>query len=229
MKNYILTLLLVFTTALSAQDQIVWNQVGVVANDGYASDLAKTIDEFYGSIEMPEGVSVSLSAVYHHGLGHEPTHYLNYAGTVDGLVALRQLRGGPEYDAYVNNFSKYGKTISSVHGRTFMRFNADDSDDPISQVWEWRVEDQAAFVKAFNELVEIFKPDGYMSLGGMFGGISTEGESHYVYVTHNDYKAMLEWGPKTPKELAAFEKFIKTVDAFSEFKGTYSAWTVNTY
>ena len=60
------------------------------------------------------------------------------------------------------------------------------------------------------ELVETFKPDGYMSLGGMFGGISTEGESHYVYVTHNDYKAMLEWGPKTPKELAAFEKFIKT-------------------
>ena len=50
MKNYILTLLLVFTAALSAQDQIVWNQVGVVANDGYASDLAKTIDEFYGSI-----------------------------------------------------------------------------------------------------------------------------------------------------------------------------------
>jgi len=29
---------------------------------------------------------------------------------------------------------------------------------------------------------------------------------------------MLEWGPKTPKELAAFEKFIKTVDAFLNLK-----------
>ena len=125
--------------------------------------------------------------VYHSGLGHEPTHYINYAGTVDGLVALRQLRSGSEYNAYVNEFSKYGKTISNTHGRTFMRFNTDDSDDPIAQVWEWRVEDQAAFVKAFSELIETFKPDGYMSLGGMFGGISTEGESHYVYVTPVSY------------------------------------------
>ena len=229
MKNYLLTLLLLLSFSLSAQDQIVWNQAGVVANNGYGADLAQTMDDFYGSIEIPEGASVSLVQVYHSGLGHEPTHYINYAGTVDGLVALRQLRSGSEYNAYVNEFSKYGKTISNTHGRTFMRFNADDSDDPIAQVWEWRVEDQAAFVKAFSELIETFKPDGYMSLGGMFGGISKEGESHYVYVTHDDYKSMLEWGPKTPKELAAFEKFIKTVDAFSDFKGTYSVWTVNTW
>jgi hypothetical protein len=79
------------------------------------------------------------------------------------------------------------------------------------------------------EMLETFKPDGYMSLGGMFGGISSEGESHYVYVTHDSYQAMLEWGPKTPAEQKAFEKFIKTTDAFSVFKGTYSVWTVNSW
>ena len=229
MKNYFLTLFLFISVSISAQDQITWNQVGVVVNDGYASDLVETMDEFYGSIDMPEGASVSLLAVYHSGIGHEPTHYINYAGTVDGLVALRQLRGGPEYESYVNEFSKYGKTISNTHGKTFIRFNTDDSEDPMGQIWQWRVEDQAAFVNAFNELTKTFKPDGYMSLGGMFGGIGSEGESHYIYVTHDDYQQMLEWGPKSTEELAAFEKFIKTTDSFSDFKGTYSVWNVKTW
>ena len=52
------------------------------------------------------------------------------------------------------------------------------------------------------ELIETFKPDGYMSLGGMFGGISTEGESHYVYVTHDDYKSMLGKMVQTPNRIS---------------------------
>ena len=229
MKKFIITLLLFITFSINAQNNIALNQVGVVANDGYGSDLAETMDKFYGSIEMPENASVQLLAVYHNSPDHKPTHYINYSGTVEGLVQLRELRGGADYNAYTNEFSKYGKTISNTHGKTFLRFNTDDSEDPIAQVWEWRVEDQGAFVDAFMEMLETFKPDGYMSLGGMFGGISKEGESHYIYVTHDSYQAMLEWGPKTPAEQKAFEKFIKTTDKFSEFKGTYSIWTVNSW
>ena len=65
MKNYLLTLLLLLSFSLSAQDQIVWNQAGVVANNGFGADLAQTMDDFYGSIEIPEGASVSLVQVYH--------------------------------------------------------------------------------------------------------------------------------------------------------------------
>ena len=86
MKKFIITLLLFITFSINAQNNIAWNQVGVVANDGYGSDLAETMDKFYGSIEMPENASVQLLAVYHNSPDHKPTHYINYSGTVEGLT-----------------------------------------------------------------------------------------------------------------------------------------------
>ena len=46
MKKFIITLLLFITFSINAQNNIAWNQVGVVANDGYGSDLAETMDNF---------------------------------------------------------------------------------------------------------------------------------------------------------------------------------------
>ena len=79
MKKFIITLLLFITFSINAQNNIAWNQVGVVANDGYGSDLEETMDKFYGSIEMPENASVQLLAVYHNSPDHKPTHYINYS------------------------------------------------------------------------------------------------------------------------------------------------------
>ena len=51
MKNYLLTLLLLLSFSLSAQDQIVWNQAGVVDNNGFGADLAQTMDDFMGVLK----------------------------------------------------------------------------------------------------------------------------------------------------------------------------------
>ena len=188
------------------------------------------MDNFYGNIEMPEGVSVSLTAVYHSDENHKATHYLNFAGTIEGLVELRQLRSGPDYSEYTSEFSKYGKTISNSHGKTFIRIPGSEGDEAtFAQVWEWRVEDQGAFVEEFNKMIKVWKPEGYLSLGGIFGGQSIEGESHYIYTTYNTYEEMLSFGPKTPREQKAFEDFIKNTDPISEFKGTYSVVNVQTW
>ena len=231
MKQFFTILITLFSLTITfGQDQITWNEVGVVAKEGYANNIIQTMDNFYGNIEMPEGVSVSLTAVYHSDENHKATHYLNFAGTIEGLVELRQLRSGPDYSEYTSEFSKYGKTISNSHGKTFIRIPGSEGDEAtFAQVWEWRVEDQGAFVEEFNKMIEVWKPEGYLSLGGIFGGQSIEGESHYIYTTYNTYEEMLSFGPKTPREQKAFEDFIKNTDPISEFKGTYSVVNVQTW
>mgnify|MGYP000742740931 FL=1 len=231
MKKYLTIAITLFALTIAfGQDQITWNEVGVVAKDGYANNIVQTMDNFYGNIEMPEGVSVSITAVYHSDENHKATHYLNFAGTIEGLVKLRELRSGTDYDEYTSEFSKYGETISNSHGKTFIRIPGSEDDEAnFAQVWEWRVEDQAAFVEEFNKMVKVWKPEGYLSLGGIFGGQGIEGESHYIYTTYNTYEEMLSFGPKTAKEQKAFEEFIKNTDAISDFKGTYSVINVQTW
>ena len=231
MKKYLTIAITLFALTIAfGQDQITWNEVGVVAKDGYANNIVQTMDNFYGNIEMREGVSVSITAVYHSDENHKATHYLNFAGTIEGLVKLRELRSGTDYDEYTSEFSKYGETISNSHGKTFIRIPGSEDDEAnFAQVWEWRVEDQAAFVEEFNKMVKVWKPEGYLSLGGIFGGQGIEGESHYIYTTYNTYEEMLSFGPKTAKEQKAFEEFIKNTDAISDFKGTYSVINVQTW
>ena len=231
MKKYLTIAISLFALTIAfGQDQITWNEVGVVAKDGYANNIVQTMDNFYGNIEMPEGVSVSITAVYHSDENHKATHYLNFAGTIEGLVKLRELRSGADYEEYTSEFSKYGETISNSHGKTFIRIPGSEDDEAnFAQVWEWRVEDQAAFVEEFNKMVNVWKPEGYLSLGGIFGGQGIEGESHYIYTTYNTYEEMLSFGPKTAKEQKAFEEFIKNTDAISDFKGTYSVINVQTW
>ena len=231
MKKYLTIAITLFALTIAfGQDQITWNEVGVVAKDGYANNIVQTMDNFYGNIEMPEGVSVSITAVYHSDENHKATHYLNFAGTIEGLVKLRELRSGADYEEYTSEFSKYGETISNSHGKTFIRIPGSEDDEAnFAQVWEWRVEDQAAFVEEFNKMVNVWKPEGYLSLGGIFGGQGIEGESHYIYTTYNTYEEMLSFGPKTAKEQKAFEEFIKNTDAISDFKGTYSVINVQTW
>ena len=231
MKKYLTIAVTLFALTITfGQDQITWNEVGVVAKDGYANNIVQTMDNFYGNIEMPEGVSVSITAVYHSDENHKATHYLNFAGTIEGLVKLRELRSGADYNEYTSEFSKYGETISNSHGKTFIRIPGSEDDEAnFAQVWEWRVEDQAAFVEEFNKMVNVWKPEGYLSLGGIFGGQGIEGESHYIYTTYNTYEEMLSFGPKTAKEQKAFEEFIKNTDAISDFKGTYSVINVQTW
>ena len=231
MKKYLTIAITLFALTIAfGQDQITWNEVGVVAKDGYANNIVQTMDNFYGNIEMPEGVSVSITAVYHSDENHKATHYLNFAGTIEGLVKLRELRSGADYNEYTSEFSKYGETISNSHGKTFIRIPGSEDDEAnFAKVWEWRVEDQAAFVEEFNKMVKVWKPEGYLSLGGIFGGQGIEGESHYIYTTYNTYEEMLSFGPKTAKEQKAFEEFIKNTDAISDFKGTYSVINVQTW
>ena len=68
------------------------------------------------------------------------------------------------------------------------------------------------------ELMKVFKPTGYVSLGQYTHG--ENGETHYIYSMYEDQAAMLNFGPKTEAEIAAFNKFFSKTSSISEYNGS---------
>ena len=105
-KFYLLLLTVLLSFSFSnAQDNVAWEEVALNVESGNAGYVLNLMDDFYSSIEMPEGTSVSLEALYHSSAG-SPSHIINFIGPVEGLVALRSLRSGDAYDAYNSGVEK---------------------------------------------------------------------------------------------------------------------------
>ena len=219
MKKIILLLFLATTNLIVAQN-ITFEQVGLKVENGKAGFVFDLLNDFYGSIEKPEGVNISLSRVYFKPEEVEATHFLTFSGSVEGLIALRKLRSGAEYLAFNDNILKFADLVSVTGGSTLMRMNVDKASENVFQVWKWRVEDAPSFAAAFTDLIKAFPQQGYLSLGQFSHGTSSDGESPYVYTTHKDYGAALSWGPKTQAQQQAFIKFQKLTNKYSDYLGS---------
>ena len=228
MKKIIFIFLLVFSFSLSAQN-IVWEQVGLKVNQGSSNFVLELIEGFYTSIDKPEGVAISLDAVMFKPEGYEATHFLTFAGSVEDLAKLRELRSGSVYMEYNQNMLKFSKITSITSGSTLMRMNLDKGNYPIAQLWQWNVKDPEVFMNEFISLTKSFPQDGYLSIGRISQGSGANGESHYIYTTHKDYGSALSWGPKNEKEQAAFVKFQKKTNPTSDYLGTVTVRNVKSW
>jgi len=228
MKKIIFIFLLVFSFSLSAQN-IVWEQVGLKVNQGSSNFVLELIEGFYTSIDKPEGVAISLDAVMFKPEGYEATHFLTFAGSVEDLAKLRELRSGSVYMEYNQNMLKFSKITSITSGSTLMRMNLDKGNYPIAQLWQWNVKDPEVFMNEFISLTKSFPQDGYLSIGLISQGSGPDGESHYIYTTHKDYGSALSWGPKNEKEQAAFVKFQKKTNPTSDYLGTVTVRNVKSW
>ena len=225
-----LTLLLFIISANFALAQnITFEQVGIKVQAEKASYVLDLLDDFYGNIEKPENVSISLNRIYFKPEGTEATHYLTFAGSVEGLASLRKIRGGDKYSIFNSNILKFAEIVSVSGGSTLLRNNLEKSSENTFQVWKWRVEDAPSFASAFTDLIKAFPQQGYLSLGQFTHGISSDGESHYVYITHKDYAAALNWGPKTASQQEAFIKFQKITNKFSNFLGSMTLYRMKSW
>ncbi len=203
-KFYLLLLTILLSFSFSNAQNVAWEEVALNVESSNAGYVLNLMDDFYSSIEMPEGTSVSLEALYHSAQG-SPTHIINFIGPVEGLVALRSLRSGDAYDAYNSGVEKFATILSIKAGKTLARIPGSDEAIFGAQEWSFNVKDQAKFGAAFLELMKVFKPTGYVSLGQYTHG--EKGETHYIYSMYKDQASMLSFGPKTEAEIAAFDKF----------------------
>ena len=87
---FLLSVLALTFTNLNAQDQVYWEDVHIVVEPGDAPIVLGLMDDFYSSIEMPEGTSVSLLGIFNKSEWTEATHILSFIGSAEGLAELRR-------------------------------------------------------------------------------------------------------------------------------------------
>tara|TARA_B100000886_G_scaffold88985_1_gene58607 strand:+ start:71 stop:763 length:693 start_codon:yes stop_codon:yes gene_type:complete len=213
-----------------AQQNITFEQVGLKVEAGSAGYVLGLVDDFYSSIDLPDGVSVILDYVAFKSNEVEATHYLSFVGSVEGLTELRKLRSGAAYTKYNTEMQKFGSITSSNIGSTLIRTGLDKRDGhKYSQSWQWRVDNPAVFAAAFQAFMKGYSHPGYVSLGQISHGQSSDGESHYIYASHKDYGAAITNNIDTKKEQAAFAKFQQTIAPISTYFGTRTLMNIKTW
>ena len=68
------------------------------------------------------------------------THFLNFAGTPDGLAQLRELRSGDEYEAYVENLEGLAKIAAMKQGAITGSYPGENGTYS-EQMWSFYVDD----------------------------------------------------------------------------------------
>ena len=231
MKKF-LTFFLILTLGFSySQDNIAWNRVDIYVPANQAAAYLEAMDEFYSNIDMPEGVSVSRVRYFYRPQDLKATHSIVFAGPVDGIIELRQIRSGEKYEEFYEDLNALdSKVIANSAGQSLIRVNTDSERGNWAQSWQWRVDDQRIFATAFAELMSNFKSvDTYVALGSINQGVSRDGESHYIYSNQGGFAENLKGGPQNQPEIEAFEKFSKTVAPISTFLGTRTEVTMKTW
>jgi hypothetical protein len=220
MKKLLLLLSFVTLTATSlyAQNQVYWEDVHIVVEPGDAPIVLGLMDDFYSSIEIPEGTSVSLLGIFNKSEWTDATHVLSFIGSADGLSELRDLRSGEAYNNYNNSITSVAKIVAIKQGNTLVRVPGENSEVWSSQEWSFYVDDAVTFGNAFAELMKNVEPSGYVSLGQYTAG--ERGETHYIYANYPDYVSQLKSNVDTPKEQEVFVKFLEKIGPISTYRGS---------
>ena len=220
MKKLLLLLSFVALTATSlyAQNQVYWEDVHIVVEPGDAPIVLGLMDDFYSSIEIPEGTSVSLLGIFNKSEWTDATHVLRFIGSADGLSKLRDLRSGEAYNNYNNSITSVAKIVAIKQGNTLVRVPGENSEVWSSQEWSFYVDDAVTFGNAFAELMKNVEPSGYVSLGQYTAG--ERGETHYIYANYPDYVSQLKSNVDTPKEQEVFVKFLEKIGPISTYRGS---------
>ena len=231
MKKIFIILLTLSLGFSYSQDNIAWNRVDIYVPANQAGAYLEAMDEFYSSIDMPEGVSVSLVRYFYSPQDLKATHSIVFAGPVDGIIKLREIRSGEKYEDFYDDLEALdSKVVANSAGQSLIRINTDSERGNWAQSWQWRVVDQRIFATAFVELMSNFKSvETYVALGSINQGVSRDGESHYIYSNQGSFADNLKGGPQNQPEIEAFEKFGKTVAPISTFLGTRTEVNLKTW
>ena len=120
MKKFI-TLLFILTLGFSySQENIAWNRVDLYVPADQAGAYLEAMDEFYSNIEMPDGVSVSLVRYFYKAADVKATHSIVFAGPVDGIIELRQIRSGEGYEAFYDDLDVLDLQIDALNAARSM-------------------------------------------------------------------------------------------------------------
>ena len=215
MKKIIYLYAFLFSFSLSAQD-LYWYDVFLDVKGENAKAFEEAVNNYYSSIDFPDGVNMTFSSIPLKGQDYKETHILSFVSpTSSGLAEIRGALSGDEWDDYVDIVRPSVESVRAVVGTASMLYN-EDQFNPIGQAWCFKVKskDIPAFSDAYNELMKSFDFPGFVGLAQVSHGISN-GENILIYGAFKDLNDAFSFGPKNDKEAKAFAEFFEATAALS--------------
>ena len=98
MKNFIYILTFLFSFSLSGQD-LYWYDVILDVKNNDSKAFEKAVDEFYSSIDFPEGVTMTFSNIQIKGQSFNETHILSFVSpSSNSLADFRSSLSGDSWE-----------------------------------------------------------------------------------------------------------------------------------
>ena len=229
MKKYIFIVALLFSFSASSQD-LYWYDVLLDVKIENAKDFEKAVDDYYSSVDFPEGVSMTLSNIAMKGEGFKETHILSFVSpSSQSLADLRSSLTGKKWDAYIDVVRPFLNSARTAVGNASNLYN-EDQFNPIGQAWCFKVDSKniPSFTAGFAKLMETFNFPGFVGLAQVTHGLSN-GENVIIYGTYGTLNEAFTFGPKTEAEAAAFAEFGELTSGISEFTQTWTRVRIKEY
>ena len=229
MKKFIYLLSFFFTFSANSQE-LYWYDVFLDVKGENASAFVEAVDNYYSSVDFPEGVSMTFSSIPIKGQDFKESHILSFVSP--SASALAEIRGsltGEDWDDYVDIVRPSVESVRAVAGNVSLVYN-EDQFNPIGQVWGFKVKskDVPAFTSAFADLMKSYDFPGFVGLAQVTHGISN-GENIIIYGAYKDLNDAFSFGPSGDKEAKAFADFFEATGDISEFTQSWTRVKINDY
>ena len=229
MKKITLLLTILFSISLTSQE-LYWYDVILEVEGEDTVEFEKTVDKFYSSVDFPEDVTMTFSAIPLKGKGYEETHILSFVSpSSESLANLRSTLSGKKWENYLEVVRPFVDGVRASAGNAMMVYKPEEFHG-IGQVWGFKIKskDIPTFAGAFSKLMETFDFPGFVGLAQVTHGLSN-GENVIIYGTYGTLNEAFTFGPKTEAEAVAFAEFGELTSAISEFNQTWTRVRIKEY
>ena len=229
MKKITLLLTILFSISLTSQE-LYWYDVILEVEGEDTVEFEKTVDKFYSSVDFPEDVTMTFSAIPLKGKGYEETHILSFVSpSSESLANLRSSLSGKKWENYLEVVRPFVDGVRASAGNAMMVYKPEEFHG-IGQVWGFKIKskDIPTFAGAFSKLMETFDFPGFVGLAQVTHGIS-DGENILIYGTYENLNSAFTFGPKNDAEANAFTEFFNDTGDISEFTQSWTRVKINDY
>ena len=230
MKKIIHVLTFFFSLSISAQD-LYWYDVILDVKNNESKAFEKAVDEFYSSVDFPDGVTLTFSNIQIKGQNFKETHILSFVSpSSNSLADFRSSLSGDKWEDYLDIVRPYINSARTSVGTASNLYNEDEF-NPIGQAWAFKVKNIhiPAFTNAFKKSMETIQFPGFVGLARVTHGLSN-GENLIIYGTYSNLNEAFTFeNPKNDAEAKAFAEFFEVTAEIAEFTQTWTRVKIKDY
>lgn len=218
MKNLLLTWVLLYVSALSAQDNYFTMYSFVVEPQDQAT-VYNLVNDYY-SKHKPEGVYVRLFENHFADAGNKATHSIVFLGTQDAVGNMYSGESNESFQLFLTQLNQHIKESSASAMGSHLAVFGDTGNGvtyPAQTYIVLQVDDAKIFDAAYKKFHANYNPPGMIFVMGDFSaGVSPNGENRWAILGYKDFKTAIGG----PYKLLSGDALSGRQKAWDEFMAT---------